>query len=75
MTGGLPKRGLDHANGDGLDNRWCNLRLATYGQNSANAGKRSNNTSGRKGVTWSKRAGKWEAQIQVAGRHLYHRTL
>lgn len=27
---------IDHVNGDRSDNRWCNLRLATYSQNSQN---------------------------------------
>ena len=42
---------VDHINGDRLDNRRENLRLCTDGQNKRNIGKRSNNTSGYKGVT------------------------
>jgi hypothetical protein len=48
----VTKRGLliDHKNGDRLDNRRSNLRLATSSQNGANVGKLSTNTVGFKGV-------------------------
>src|SRR5699024_8802903 len=43
----------------------CNvahLRLATHAENSRNrSGAYANNTSGYRGVFWSKRAGKWQA--------------
>jgi hypothetical protein len=61
---------VDHANGDGLDNRRENLRQATGLQNHANKRGYSNNTSGFKGVTWHERLGCWRARIGVAGRKL-----
>jgi len=63
---------IDHANGNGLDNRRENLRVATNGQNVCNQGIRRSNTAGFKGVSWYKRAGKWRASIGLAGkkRHL-----
>lgn len=51
---------VDHANGDGLDNRRANLRQATRGQNLANIGLKSNNTSGLKGVRQHS-PGRWRA--------------
>ncbi len=54
---------VDHRNGNGLDNRRANLRLATDRQNKGNAGLRSNNTSGFKGVTWCRQTNRWKARI------------
>jgi hypothetical protein len=59
---------VDHANGDGLDNRRCNLRLATTAENVRNQRISNRNTSGLKGVSWHKAAKKWRACIQVNGK-------
>lgn len=42
---------IDHINGDKLDNRRCNLRLATHSENQANKKIGINNISGFKGVS------------------------
>ena len=55
----------DHRNEKKLDNRRSNLRAATTSQNRGNEGLRRNNTSGYKGVCWSKFANKWVAYIKV----------
>lgn len=58
---------VDHINGNGLDCRRVNLRLATHSENQRNAARRSDNTSGFKGVTWNKQISKWRAYIKVDG--------
>jgi hypothetical protein len=60
---------VDHRDGDGLNNRRSsNLRIATRGQNAANAKLRADNTSGFKGVTLHRVSGKWQAYINANGR-------
>lgn len=56
---------VDHANGDGLDNRRENLRLCTNSQNQHNTRKRKDNTVGFKGVIKDGR--KYIAVIHVEG--------
>ena len=36
QTGEEPPQEIDHENRDRTDNKWCNLRAATYGQNQSN---------------------------------------
>lgn len=60
---------VDHVNLNRYDDRKQNLRLATCPQNCSNQGKRSDNTSGYKGVTWHKVIGKWIAQIASNKKH------
>lgn len=62
---------VDHINGNKIDNRLCNLRIATTSQNTWNAGKRKRNTSGYKGVTWSKSSNKWQAQMGFHGKKVF----
>jgi len=56
---------VDHINHNPLDNRRCNLRLCTNGQNTANARKHKDGiTSQFKGVSWDKYAQSWCVQVQ-----------
>lgn len=62
---------VDHINGEKLDNRRENLRLATNSENQANR-RAARGKSKFKGVTWQKRTydesrGYWKAQIVVQG--------
>jgi len=86
MVGGKRKRGcvwmhreitsapsgifVDHKNGNKLDNRRSNLRLATNQQNKANESPKRSNTSGFKGVVWCKKRKRWVAQITFWGKCL-----
>lgn len=62
---------VDHINGDSLDNRRINLRIATNAENLRNRGKNKNNTSGFKGVIYDKKAKNWRASIMKNGK-TYH---
>lgn len=58
-----PSLEVDHINLNTLDNTRNNLRLATRSENSRNKPIQKNNTSGYKGVSFSKRKNKWESRI------------
>ncbi len=62
---------IDHINGNSLDNRRENLRIATNAQNLHNRKSNSTNTSGYKGVYWHKPTKKWRAKISVMGKIHY----
>jgi hypothetical protein len=59
---------VDHRDGDGLNCRRNNLRLATNSQNACNGRTPATNTSGYKGVTWNKNKRKWTACIKLDGK-------
>lgn len=61
---------VDHINGDILDNRKSNLRIADRAGNARNAALCSTNTSGYKGVSWDKVRKKYLARIRQDGRML-----
>lgn len=61
---------VDHINGDRLDNRRSNLRLATNQQNCWNQGLGARNTSGFKGVSWHSRDLMFQASIRVSGKQI-----
>ena len=62
---------VDHIDGDGLNNRRSNLRVATRRQNNCNRGAASNNKSGFKGVFFKASQNKWAAQVKLAGKPLH----
>lgn len=66
--GAWPNGEIDHINGNGCDNRICNLRDVNSSENRANVRRQSNNTSGVTGVTWDKNRRKWKAQIKKNGK-------
>lgn len=62
---------IDHEDGNKLNNHRYNLRPATYSQNLANSKRRSDNTSGFKGVGFYKNYQKWTARIRVKGKSIH----
>jgi len=62
------KQWSDHQNGNGLDNRRCNLRPCISSQNHQNQKPIRGGTSKYKGVSWHKNAGKWQAHIKYYGK-------
>lgn len=63
VLGASPGQWIDHINRDKLDNRRANLRLATVSQNTANH-PGYGHSSRYKGVTWNKRARRWQVAVQ-----------
>lgn len=51
MTGKEPKEMIDHKDGNGLNNKWLNLREANKSQNARNCKVKSNSKSGVKGIS------------------------
>lgn len=60
-----PGQIVDHINGDGLDNRRANLRIATPSQNNYNQSMQRHNFWGFKGVSANRK--RWRARIKVNG--------
>ena len=71
IAGEIPGLRVDHIDGDGLDNRRCNLRHVTAAQNAWNSDAPKTNKSGRKGVHFYKKKRKYIASIKVNGK-AYH---
>lgn len=64
----VPGQMVDHVNGNGLDNRKCNLRWCTNSQNQANTDRHPRGSSQYRGVHWRIRDQKWGATIKIMKR-------
>jgi hypothetical protein len=62
---------VDHIDNNPANNCVENLRWATGKENQGNSLKRQNTSSNYKGVTFNKRANKWQAQIQIDDKRKY----
>lgn len=68
VHGKWPLDQIDHINGVRDDNRLSNLRESTRSQNHQNKIAPCTNTSGAKGVSWSKKDGAWRARVKLEGK-------
>lgn len=71
ILGAKPGEIVDHINGNGLDNRRCNLRLCSQAENTRNRKKSQLSRSKFKGVLWSESHQKWRARIAAGNRRVH----
>lgn len=71
ITGSFPNGEIDHINGNGLDNRFCNLRDVIPNDNMLNKRIYQNNKSGMTGISWHNRDNIWSSQIGINGRRIH----
>jgi hypothetical protein len=65
-----PRKGyiVDHIDGNGLNNRRCNLRVCTHQQNQANRGPRGGSS---RFVGVYRHGDKWQAEVRYRGEYFY----
>ena len=68
--GHWPDDQIDHQDGNGINNRISNLRIATQAVNNKNAAVRKDNKTGVSGVT-TVRSGRYVAHIREGGRAMH----
>ena len=68
LVAAKPREIVDHIDRDPLNNTLGNLRVVTKQENAMNAGVRSDNSTGYKGVSYHKRSGKYRAYIAINGK-------
>lgn len=56
---------IDHIDGNTINNKIENLRESNKSFNACNSKKRSDNTSGHKGVSWHNVRNKWKVSVQL----------
>lgn len=69
VHGVMPSKHIDHINGDKSDTRIINLRECDRSQNLQNTKKRTDNTSGYKGVSWHKQLQRWAVRACINGKY------
>jgi hypothetical protein len=70
VTGNDPINEIDHKDTDTLNDVFSNLREADGHQNACNRNKRTDNTSGYKGVYLRKESGRYRSIIMIKGKSI-----
>jgi hypothetical protein len=65
VTKKMPILHVDHIDGNGLNNKFSNLRLVSHELNMKNKRLYKNNNTGQPGVSYFKQTGKWRAAIGI----------
>lgn len=71
IYGYFPEHDVDHKNGIKDANWLSNLREVSRTCNMQNAGAMTNNTSGYRGVSYHKQAGKWRSYSCINGKRIH----
>lgn len=73
QTGTLlgPKDEVDHIDHNRANNAWGNLRVISKRSNGMNQRRKSNNTTGKTGVTFNKKKKVWVARVQFLGKAIF----
>lgn len=67
----FPDTSIDHINGNGLDNRKCNLRVCTHSMNMGNRSSNKDSCSKYKGVYYHKVNRKFVSELNYGGNRIY----
>lgn len=70
LDGRFPAEQVDHIDGNGLNNKFDNLRIVSCQENRKNCSIQSNNMSGYTGVSLDKKSQKYLAYIYVDGKRI-----
>lgn len=69
-TGADPEKCIDHIDGNSLNNKLGNLRLANVSENLRNSRLRSDSSTGIKGISFDHKRLKWRAVIMVQQKYI-----
>ncbi len=70
VHGSWPTKDIDHINGNGMDNRICNLREATASQNRVNSPAQRHSATGQRGIHVHA-CGRYRVQLQKDNRPIH----